>query len=83
MNLWRTWDGLNRYGDGIDVGEPLLSGAYLAREIETGRVYLVGRSKRWIPDMAVFNLYQFDPQKIVDKYRSQLPGQGPDIPTAR
>jgi hypothetical protein len=81
-NLWRTWDGLNRWGDGIDIGEPLLSGSYLAREVETGMVYLVGRSKRWIPDMTVFNEYQFDPQKIVDRRRSQLPGRGPDIPAA-
>ena len=43
-------------------------------------MYLVGRSKRWIPDTATFNQYSFDPAKIRDSTVDLLPGRGPDIP---
>lgn len=80
FNLWASWDGRRPDGAAIDIGAPLLSGSYLARERETGMVYLVGRTKRWIPNEAVFNQYAFDWARVRDVSRSSLPERGPNIP---
>ncbi|MFJ1766773.1 hypothetical protein ACIOD2_41040 [Amycolatopsis sp. NPDC088138] len=80
FRLWATWNGIQPNGGVCDLGDPLIDGAYLARELETGNVYLVGRRKRWIPNMTVFNQYSFDPARIRDEGRDYLPSRGPDIP---
>lgn len=79
-NLWSTWDGILPGGSNISIGEPLLSGSFLALERETQRTYLVGRSKRWIPNPTIFRQYAFDWGKVTEAYERNLPGQGPNIP---
>ncbi|SED39190.1 hypothetical protein SAMN04489727_7681 [Amycolatopsis tolypomycina] len=79
FNLWRTWDGILPGGTNITVGDPLLSNSYLGQEdFWPYRVYLVGRSKRWIPSPAIFDQYAFDWAKI--QHPENMPGAGPDIP---
>jgi hypothetical protein len=80
FNLWAGWDGLRTDGNGISVGEPLLSGSYLAKEIETGKVYLVGRTKRHIYTMEIFHQYAFDVARIRNVSRASLPPQGDNLP---
>ncbi|WP_157985423.1 hypothetical protein [Lentzea terrae] len=80
FNLWVDFSGVQSGGAVIDIGSPLLSGSYLARERETGRVYLVGRTKRWIPNETILNQYSFARSKIRDVSQGSLPGRGPDIP---
>lgn len=80
FNLWATFAGLQSGGAVIDIGAPLVSGSYLARERETGRVYLVGRTKRWIPNDRIFDQYSFDRARIRPVNQASLPARGPDIP---
>ena len=80
FNLWVDFSGVQSGGAVIDIGAPLLSGSYLARERETGRVYLVGRTKRWIPNERIFNQYSFARSNIREVGEANLPGRGPDIP---
>ncbi|SMC89921.1 hypothetical protein [Lentzea albidocapillata] len=80
FNLWGGWDGLRPDGSTITIGDSLIHGAFLAKEVETGKVYLVGRTKRWIPSPTVFNQYAFDPSKIRSMSRASLPAAGPNIP---
>ncbi|MFD0690907.1 hypothetical protein [Actinomadura fibrosa] len=81
-NLWATWDGLRSGIPNCESGDQLAFGAYLAREVETGMVYLLGRTKRWIPNMTIFNQYSFNPAAIKDRGRDFLAiyDRGPDIP---
>lgn len=80
FNLWANWAGLQPGGAVIDIGAPLVSGSYLARERETGMVYLVGRTKRWIPNERILDQYAFDRSRIRTVNRASLPERGPDIP---
>lgn len=80
FNLWATWEGLRPDGGAIDIGAAMVSGSFLAREVETNRVYLVGRTKRWIRNRDIFNQYAFDWARVRDVSQSSLPGPGPDIP---
>lgn len=72
-NLSATFEGLRSDGALIDIGAPLVSGSYLARERETGMVYLVGRTKRWIPNERIFDQYAFDRVRIRAVNRASLP----------
>ncbi|WP_410592763.1 hypothetical protein [Amycolatopsis sp. lyj-23] len=79
FNLWRTRDGILPGGTNITLGEPLLSNSYLGQDgFAPYKVYLVGRSRRWIPTPEIFNQYAFDANKI--QHPANMPGPGPDIP---
>ncbi|WP_089956857.1 hypothetical protein [Lentzea xinjiangensis] len=80
FNLWANWAGLQSGGAVIDIGAPLVSGSYLARENETGRIYLVGRTKRWIRNGQILDQYAFDRSRIRNVNRASLPAEGPVIP---
>ena len=80
LNLWAGFADVIAGGGTVDIGDPLVVGAFLALEVETGRVYLVGRSKRWIPNPAILHQYAFDEAKIRRMSQASLPGRGPDIP---
>ncbi|WP_410575141.1 hypothetical protein [Amycolatopsis sp. cmx-4-61] len=57
----------------------LLSNSYLDQDgFAPYKVYLVGRSRRWIPTPEIFNQYAFDASKI--QHPANMPGPGPDIP---
>lgn len=79
FNLWAGWNGIRPYYGGIPIGDPLVSGTFLAQE-PSGRTYLVGRTKRWIPNPTIFNQYAFDWSRVVKRNPEQLPAPWHDIP---
>ncbi|MBB4911527.1 hypothetical protein [Actinophytocola algeriensis] len=80
FRLWAGYGGLRVGGTNIPVGEPLVENAYLAQEYDTYRTYLVGRTKRWIPNPTVFNQYAFDWAKVQPRHWYDLPEVGHNLP---
>lgn len=71
--LFRNWDNLEKgmNPDEIPLGKPIWPGAYLAEDLDTGKVYFVEKSiKRHVVDPSVLEYYNF---KSGDKI-SRVPG---------
>ena len=80
LNLWPDFSGIQPGGGGITIGDPLVHGAYLARESGQNPVYLVGRSRRHVPNETVFYQYGFTWPKVRVVDPGTLPGPGPELP---